>query len=50
MYGETNIKVEKRWYFDQKTRSCVQFDYGGCHGNSNNYRERRDCQLQNDCE
>lgn len=50
MYGETNIMVEKRWYFDQKTNSCLQFDYGGCLGNSNNHINREDCQLQNNLE
>lgn len=50
LYGETNILVEKRWYFDEQTQRCMVFDYGGCLGNANNYLSQSDCQLQNNCE
>ena len=31
----------KRWHFDGK--SCVQFVFGGCMGNSNNFGTREEC-------
>lgn len=48
-YGETNIQVQKRWYFNQQYKDCMQFDYGGCLGNANNYAKRSECQLRNNC-
>ncbi|XP_013398726.1 papilin isoform X2 [Lingula anatina] len=33
-----------RWYFDQKTRSCKTFTYGGCLGNKNNFETRDACE------
>ena len=46
-YGETNIKTEKKWYFHTPTQTCLQFDYGGCLGNENNYATLEDCQSRN---
>ncbi|OQR71707.1 papilin-like, partial [Tropilaelaps mercedesae] len=35
---------ETRYYFDMRTRSCLQFYYGGCAGNQNNFNTLDDCQ------
>ncbi len=33
----------KRFYFDQNTRSCQLFNYGGCGGNANNFFTLNEC-------
>ncbi|KAJ8962656.1 hypothetical protein NQ318_001050 [Aromia moschata] len=33
----------RRWYYDRNSQTCTQFDYGGCHGNNNNFRTREEC-------
>ncbi|XP_028250531.1 papilin [Parambassis ranga] len=33
-----------RYHFDVITSKCVHFWYGGCHGNSNNFMTRAECQ------
>ncbi|XP_035221983.1 zonadhesin-like, partial [Stegodyphus dumicola] len=33
-----------RFYFNNKTRKCELFIYGGCHGNKNNFRTRKLCE------
>ncbi|XP_076155250.1 carboxypeptidase inhibitor SmCI-like [Alosa pseudoharengus] len=32
-----------RWYHNAVTNKCEQFMYGGCHGNRNNYRSKKEC-------
>jgi len=33
-----------RFYFDSQAGSCLQFFYGGCQGNGNNFRTLEECQ------
>ncbi|KAJ8401115.1 hypothetical protein AAFF_G00386970 [Aldrovandia affinis] len=35
-----------RYYHDPATGACTHFWYGGCHGNSNNFPTREDCQRE----
>lgn len=41
---------ETRWYYEQRTDSCQEFQYSGCRGNKNNFYSedecRRDCQRR----
>ncbi|KFD57985.1 hypothetical protein M514_01218 [Trichuris suis] len=32
-----------RWYYDASSGKCKKFVYGGCGGNSNNYKSKEDC-------
>ncbi|XP_022174083.1 papilin isoform X3 [Myzus persicae] len=32
-----------RWYYDKSTRSCSQFNYGGCKGTQNNFLNKESC-------
>ncbi|XP_014383204.1 kunitz-type serine protease inhibitor 161-like [Alligator sinensis] len=34
----------KRYYYNWVTRTCQQFIYGGCQGNANNFKTRRECE------
>ncbi|MCB9536579.1 MAG: hypothetical protein H6704_09970 [Myxococcales bacterium] len=34
-----------RWAFDPNQGECVEFVYGGCQGNANNFETREACQL-----
>lgn len=40
--GPCNSKIV-RYYFDKKANNCKYFLWGGCGGNSNNFRSRRFC-------
>ncbi|KAL4630387.1 papilin-like [Arapaima gigas] len=35
-----------RYYYNSATGSCTHFWYGGCHGNSNNFPTRNECQRR----
>ncbi|CAH8838463.1 unnamed protein product, partial [Trichobilharzia szidati] len=33
-----------RYYYNSTLGSCIEFDYGGCKGNKNNFHTVEDCQ------
>ncbi|CAK9304570.1 unnamed protein product [Gordionus sp. m RMFG-2023] len=33
----------KRWYYNSMKRKCLEFIYGGCKGNSNNFTSLKIC-------
>lgn len=35
-----------RFYFDSNAGECVQFLYGGCDGNKNNFLTRKECEIE----
>jgi len=36
---------EHRWHFDQYSGRCLSFEFGGCHGNRNNFETEVDCRA-----
>ena len=32
-----------RWYYDNNTKTCRQFQYGCCGGNGNNFLTEKEC-------
>ncbi len=36
---------QPRFHFDRSLRRCVQFDYGGCLGNANNFMTVDQCRI-----
>ncbi|KAJ7332284.1 hypothetical protein JRQ81_014464 [Phrynocephalus forsythii] len=36
----------QNWYYDWETQKCKKFSYGGCLGNKNNFKKRRECHLR----
>lgn len=34
----------RRWTFDQRTKSCEEFVYGGCNGNDNRFNSPDECE------
>lgn len=39
----TCLGEEKRFAFNPRTKRCHVFSYGGCGGNKNNFKRRKDC-------
>ncbi|KAK8760661.1 hypothetical protein V5799_028071 [Amblyomma americanum] len=39
------INLEVRWFYDKQDGVCREFSYGGCLGNGNRFRSRRDCEA-----
>ncbi|ELU04243.1 hypothetical protein CAPTEDRAFT_219882 [Capitella teleta] len=35
-----------RWYFDKNHGRCLQFQYGGCQGNQNNFETEIECEAR----
>ena len=38
-----------RWYFNNKVKRCQRFTFGGCSGNKNNFRSKKECNNQCVC-
>ena len=38
----------QRYFYDEKTKECRPFIYGGCQGNTNNFETAEDCYNQCD--
>ncbi|KAH8381906.1 hypothetical protein KR009_000904, partial [Drosophila setifemur] len=35
--------VSRRWYFDERSGGCLEFEFTGCRGNRNNFVSEREC-------
>ncbi|PIO16452.1 hypothetical protein AB205_0087920 [Aquarana catesbeiana] len=36
--------INNRYYYDQETKICTYFNYGGCQGNGNNFLTKEECE------
>ena len=37
--------AQQRYFYDPEEGKCLQFRYGGCKGNINNFESKKDCQI-----
>ena len=37
---------ERRWAFDATKGNCIEFIYGGCQGNANNFKTKTECETK----
>lgn len=42
VYGRCQENIT-RWWYDQRTDECVEFEYSGCRGNRNNFYTESEC-------
>lgn len=42
--GPCDARIQ-RWYFDEQQNTCVDFIFGGCQGNSNNFASKKKCRM-----
>lgn len=40
--GKCKAMIE-RYYYDQSSKACNTFNYGGCEGNANNFETKQKC-------
>nr|Q8AY43.2 RecName: Full=Kunitz-type serine protease inhibitor A; AltName: Full=Kunitz inhibitor A; Flags: Precursor [Bungarus candidus] len=40
--GRCNANV-RAFYYNPRLRKCIEFTYGGCGGNANNFKSRGEC-------
>ncbi|KAF8774024.1 uncharacterized protein LOC129985273 [Argiope bruennichi] len=33
-----------RYYYDENIKACIKFQYGGCKGNRNNFKDKDECE------
>lgn len=44
--GRVCASYVSSWYYNQKTKKCIQFWYGGCDGNENRFSTEEECFLE----
>lgn len=43
LYGRCSENITK-WHFDAYSQECREFEFSGCHGNKNNFDDKRSCE------